>query len=116
MSRKIEIFTKKAKRVLSNAQAAAEEENQSFIHPEHILAGLLRVESATKRVLENAGMREHHIRPMIKQLPRPFRKPKVMNLSRETKRLLDLSFEQKRDLDHWYIGTGHFLFGYDEAA
>ncbi len=111
MSSKVERFTNNAKMVLSHAQDAAEEENQSVIHPEHVLVGLLRVESATKRVLESAGIREQHIRQMIKRLPRPFRKPKEIDLSKETKRLLELSVAKARNRGDWYIGTGHLLLG-----
>lgn len=112
-SNKMERFTQRARRVLSLAQEEAEDLQHQQIGPEHLLLGLIREEGGVAgRVLRELGLQEQRIRDLVKQLNKTKRSAtSQLDLSAETKQVLDLTVDEARRLGHHYIGTEHLILG-----
>ena len=109
-----ERFNGDAKRTLTLAQEEAERSHHSYIGTEHLLLGLLRVESGTAfRVLTNLGIAIEPVRETIsKVLGRNERIiiQQIIPTSR-VKRVIEISFEEARLMGDNEVDTGHMLMG-----
>jgi ATP-dependent Clp protease ATP-binding subunit ClpC len=105
-------FTQRARRVLSLAQEEAERLQHSYIGTEHLLIGLIREEGGVaSRVLKDLGLEVERVENLIEQKSKsekrmPFAK---IDLSEDTKKVLELAVDEARRLSHHYIGTEHLL-------
>lgn len=107
-----ERFTDLAKKTLTLAQEEAERSRHTYIGTEHLLLGLMRVESGTAyRILSEAGIEIAKVRETIEA---------VLGRSEQTggrqivptsrvKRVIELAFEQSRQLNRSHVGTGEML-------
>jgi ATP-dependent Clp protease ATP-binding subunit ClpC len=107
-------FTKRARRVLTNAQEEARRLNHRYIGTEHLLLGLAAEEGGlAMRVLQELGISAGEIRDAVERTvgrgTRPTGGPPT--LTPRTKRVIELSVEEARRLGHHYIGTEHLLLG-----
>jgi ATP-dependent Clp protease ATP-binding subunit ClpC len=107
-------FTKRARRVIVNAQEEARGLNQKWIDTEHILLSLLKEhESLAFKALLNFEVNPKEVRREILQLmkrevvepigPIPF--------TPRAKKVLELSLREALALGHHFIGTEHLLLG-----
>lgn len=81
---------------------------------EHLLLGLVREsDSVAARVLERLGVTLTKIRSEVeKQLPKSDARPsQEMTLTPRAKRVIDLAYDEARNLNNNYIGTEHLLLG-----
>ncbi len=107
-------FTQRARRVLGYAQDEAERMNHSYIGNEHLLIGLLREDGGVAgRVLRKLGLDVDSVQKVVGKLSgsgvrTPYTK---VELSRDTKRILELAVEEARQLGQHYVGTEHLLLG-----
>jgi len=111
---KMERFTQRARRVLSLAQEEAERLQHSSIGTEHFLLGLIREgQGVASHVLRDLGADYGRLQGLVSELSQtPSRQPgKPLDLSAETKRVLERAVDEARRLGHRYIGTEHFLLG-----
>ena len=111
--RKRSRYTTAARRVLSIAQEEALEFQHDMLGTEHLLLGLIRERTGLAgQVLENLGLRAHHVRPRLLQLSeiQPNPDAEIMGLSYTYKRVLDYASQESRARNHALIGTGHLLF------
>jgi ATP-dependent Clp protease ATP-binding subunit ClpC len=60
-----ERFSDDAKQVLVSAQKEAEQAHHNYIGTEHLLLGLLQVDSEARRLLQRLGVDEHKVRSTI---------------------------------------------------
>ncbi len=114
MPNKMERFTQRARRVLSWAQEEAEKMQHAQIGTAHLLLGLMREEGGVAgRVLTDLGLKAKTVEQIIQRLTEHQRQPgvKSMDLSPETKKVLELAVEEARRMGHHYIGTEHLLLG-----
>jgi ATP-dependent Clp protease ATP-binding subunit ClpC len=114
MSRKMERFTQRARRVLSLAQEEAERMEHSHIGTEHLLLGLMREEGGMAgRVLRELGLRTTQVEQIVERLTSANKRAGVtrMDLSPATKKVLELAVDEARRMGHHYIGTEHLLLG-----
>jgi len=84
------------------------------VSTEHLLLGLVREsDSVAARVLEKLGVSLNRIRAEVeKQLPRGDARPSQdMTLTPRAKRVIDLAYDEARNLNNNYIGTEHLLLG-----
>ncbi len=96
------------------AQEEAQKFGESYISTEHLLLGLVRERDCFgAQVLERMGVSLNKIRSEVeKQLPRREHKPtQEMTLTPRAKRVIDLAYEEARNLNNNYIGTEHLLLG-----
>jgi len=96
------------------AQEEAQKFGEGYVSTEHLLLGLVREsDSVAARVLEKLGVSLNRIRAEVeKQLPRGDARPSQdMTLTPRAKRVIDLAYDEARNLNNNYIGTEHLLLG-----
>ncbi len=107
-------FTERARKVVFYAQEEAQKFGEGYVSTEHLLLGLVREsDSVAARVLEKLGVSLNRIRAEVeKQLPRGDARPSQdMTLTPRAKRVIDLAYDEARNLNNNYIGTEHLLLG-----
>jgi len=113
MSGALDRLTKKARRVLTNAQEEAERLRHDYIGTEHLLLGLVYDEdSVSVQILKNMGISPDHVRHAVERTigrgNRSYMFTK-QTLSPQTKRVIEMAFDEARRLGHSYISTEHLL-------
>lgn len=107
-------FTKRARRVLTQAQDEARRLNHRYIGTEHILLGLVAEEGGVAmRVLQKLNISSGQVRSAVERMVgRGTRAPLTQPaLTPRTKRVIEISVDEARKLGHHYIGTEHILLG-----
>lgn len=107
-------FTERARKVVFYAQEEAQKFGEGYVSTEHLLLGLVReTDCVAARVLENLGVSLGRIKTEIeKQLPRgESKQTQDMTLTPRAKRVIDLAYDEARNLNNNYIGTEHLLLG-----
>jgi L-glyceraldehyde 3-phosphate reductase len=107
-------FTERARKVVFYAQEEAQRFGEGYVSTEHLLLGLVReTDSVSSRVLEADGVSLNKIRAEVeKQLPKgDARASQDMTLTPRAKRVIDLAYDEARNLGNNYIGTEHLLLG-----
>ncbi|NLC07568.1 MAG: ATP-dependent Clp protease ATP-binding subunit [Syntrophomonadaceae bacterium] len=106
-------FTERAQKVLIYSQEEARRLQHGAVGTEHLLLGLIREgESVAARVLSNLGINLEQVREKIISLvgtgPAPVQE---VSLTPRTKKVLELSVDEARQLGAGYVGTEHLLLG-----
>jgi ATP-dependent Clp protease ATP-binding subunit ClpC len=107
-------FTKRARRVLTNAQEEARRLNHRYIGTEHILLGLVSEEGGVAmRVLANLDVSGEQVRKSIERAVGKGSRPSVAQptLTPRTKHVIEIAVDEARKIGHHYIGTEHLLLG-----
>jgi ATP-dependent Clp protease ATP-binding subunit ClpC len=107
-------FTERARRVIFFAQEEAGRLGENFVTTEHLLLGLVREsDSVAARILERMGVSLSRIRSEIeRQVTRgDGRLGQDMQLTPRAKRVIDLAYDEARQMNNNYIGTEHLLLG-----
>lgn len=109
-----ERFSEDAKRSLTLAQEEAERSHHSYIGTEHMLLGLLRVESGTAyRVLTDLGVDIASVRGVIKSVLGRNERILIQSIipTSRVKKVIELSFEEARRMGDNEVDTAHILLG-----
>src|SRR5207253_2451042 len=107
-------FTERARRVVFFAQEEAGRLGENYVSTEHLLLGLVREnDSVAARILDRMDVSLARIRSEIeRQVTRgDGRLGQDMQLTPRAKRVIDLSYDEARQLSNNYIGTEHLLLG-----
>ncbi|NLN06228.1 MAG: ATP-dependent Clp protease ATP-binding subunit [Firmicutes bacterium] len=107
-------YTQRAQKVLLLAQEEARRLSHNFVGTEHILLGLVREGSGiAARVLLSLGVELDAVRTEIEKLMGKGDRHVSLNLSYtpRAKKVIELAFEEARNLGHNYVGTEHLLLG-----
>src|SRR5437763_1157358 len=107
-------FTERARRVVFFAQEEAARLGENYVGTEHLLLGLVREnDSVAARILDRLGVPLSRIRSDIeRQVTRGHGNlGQDMQLTPRAKRVIDLAYEEARELNNNYIGTEHLLLG-----
>jgi len=107
-------FTERTRRVIFFAQEEAARLGENYVGTEHLLLGLVREkDSVAARILERLGVNLGRVRQEIeRQVSRgDGRLGQEMQLTPRAKRVIDLAYEEARQLNNNYIGTEHLLLG-----
>ena len=107
-------FTERSRRVVFYAQEEAGRLGQNQVSTEHLLLGLVRKnDTVAARLLDRMGVGLGRIRSEIeRQVARGKGRPgQDMQLAPRGKRVIDLAFDEARQLDNDHIGTEHLLLG-----
>ena len=110
----MEHFTQRARRVLTLAEEAAAQLKQPVIGTEHVLVGLLREEyGLASRVLRDLGLEQKRLIEAMVELMPPSEgiTSAPVELSPETKQIMERAVDEARTLEQRYIGTEHLLLG-----
>jgi hypothetical protein len=108
-----ERFTDAAKKVLTAAQQEAERAHHSYIGTEHLLLGLLHVESEAQRVLLELGMDMPMVRATIENVLGRNERIIIQQIipTSRVKRVIELSFEAARTEGSSEVAPEHILVG-----
>src|SRR5262245_7642545 len=110
-----ERFTERARRVIILAREEAGRFRHDFVGTEHVLLGLIRDgEGIATAVLQRLGLRLETVKAEVERALAGF--PKTLTFGEvpftpRAKRVLELSWDEARQLGHNYIGTEHLLLG-----
>ncbi len=107
-------FTERARRVIFYAQEEAGRLGENYVSTEHLLLGLVREpDSVAARILERMGVSLSRVRNEIeRQVSRgEGRLGQETQLTPRAKRVIDLAYDEARQLNNNYIGTEHLLLG-----
>ena len=107
-------FTERARRVVFFAQEEAGKLGENYVSTEHLLLGLVREnDSVAARILDRMGISLGRIRSEVeRQVTRgDGRLGQDMQLTPRAKRVIDLGYDEARQLSNNYIGTEHILLG-----
>lgn len=105
-------FTDRARKVLMNAQEESEKFKHGYVGTEHILLGILTEDGIAKSLLNNFTITDIKVRELIQEYEGmgeiDFYKTEIP-LTPRTKRLLEISLIEARNLNHNYITPEHIL-------
>ncbi|MEN6520809.1 MAG: ornithine carbamoyltransferase [Armatimonadota bacterium] len=107
-------FTERARRVIFFAQQEAGRFGENHVSTEHLLLGLIREPSSIAvKVLKNLDVSLDIIRAELDSNVKrgEGRLGDDMQLAPRAKRVIDLAYDEARELDNSYIGTEHLLLG-----
>ncbi|GLV55489.1 hypothetical protein KDH_23330 [Dictyobacter sp. S3.2.2.5] len=107
-------FTKRARHVLTLAQKEAQRFQHNYIGTEHLLLGLIREEGGVaSEVLRNLGVEVDQVRQAVEAIIGRGEHVVLgeIGLTPRAKKVLELTFDEARRLNHRYIGTEHLLLG-----
>lgn len=107
-------FTERARKVIFYAQEEAHRLGESQVSTEHLLLGLVREsDSVAARILDRLGVSLQRIRNEIERYATrgDARPSQEMSLTSRAKRVIDLAYDEARQLNNNYIGTEHLLLG-----
>ena len=107
-------FTERARKCVFYAQEEAGRVGQNYVSTEHLLLGLLREsDSVAMRVLDRMGINPGSLRSETnRQVVRgDGNLGQDMQLTPRAKRVIDLAYDEARQLNNNYIGTEHVLLG-----
>ncbi|AVX32251.1 ATP-dependent Clp protease ATP-binding subunit ClpC [Carboxydocella thermautotrophica] len=107
-------FTERAQKVLLLAQEEARRLNVNYVGTEQLLLGLIREgEGIAARALEAMDISLEQVRKEVEELTGRGEGPAhgAIALTPRAKKVLELAFEEARNLGHNYIGTEHILLG-----
>jgi ATP-dependent Clp protease ATP-binding subunit ClpC len=106
-------FTERAQKVILLAQQEAKEFKHGYVGTEHILLGILKEEGGIgKKLLNDMGITEETVKSLINEYEGKGEVDYYKNeipLTPRTKRLLELSLLEARNLTHNYISPEHIL-------
>ncbi|BAH05207.1 hypothetical protein CKR_0156 [Clostridium kluyveri NBRC 12016] len=105
-------FTERAQKVLIYAQEEAQALQHGYVGTEHILLGVLKEDGIAKNFLNNMNITIETVRSFIEEYEGRGEIDlynKEIPLTPRTKRLLELSLFEARNLNHNYISPEHIL-------
>src|SRR5579859_6295491 len=111
---RFDLFTKRASHVLALAQEEAQRFQHNYIGTEHLLLGLVREgEGIASQVLSNLGIEVDQVRHAIEAIIGRGERIVLgeLGLTPRAKKVIELSMDEARRLNHRYIGTEHLLLG-----
>lgn len=110
-----ERFTDRARKVMQLANQEAQRLNHEYIGTEHILLGLVKEGSGVAaNVLKNLDVDLRKIRLEVEKLVQSspdVGTPGKLPQTPRTKKVIEYSIEEARNLNHNYVGTEHLLLG-----
>src|SRR3954449_12904140 len=114
MAERFDKFTERARKVLQLAQEEAQRFNHNYIGTEHLLLGLVREgEGVAAKVLANLGVELNKVRSAVEFIIGRGDRTVAgdIGLTPRAKKVIELSVDEARRLNHHYIGTEHLLLG-----
>ena len=107
-------FSERARRIVFYAQEETRRFNMAYVSTEHLLLGLCREDDTTAAIiLRSLSISLQDIKAEIeKRLPMGSESATSdLVLTPRAKRVIDLAYEEARDVNDGFIGTEHLLLG-----
>ncbi len=106
-------FTERAQKVLALAQEEASRLHHPGVGTEHILLGLVREgEGIAAKALVSLGVSAEKVQQEVEKIIGPGQsQTNAMTYTPRAKKVIELSIDEARKLNHTYVGTEHILLG-----
>jgi hypothetical protein len=109
-------FTRRARRVLTCAQAVAKRLNHDHIGSEHLLVGLVEAEnSISSRILADLGVTAGQVQEIVVEMVGQDAESRASRMGETLvpaiKRTLEAAVSEARDRRHHYVDSAHLLLG-----
>lgn len=108
-------FTERAQKVLLLAQEEAQYFDHSYVGTEHVLLGIIKEdEGSASKILQSMGATLERVREGVENIEgrgTPSLYQTEIALTPRTKRLIELSVMEARNLGHNYVSPEHILLG-----
>ena len=106
-------FTERSQKIIYYAREEAQRLRHNYVGTEHLLLGILKEqEGVAKKALNDVGLTLEKVRSLVEQYVGYGDKEGYINeipLTPRTKRILELSYQEARELNHNYISPEHIL-------
>ena len=119
MADRFDKFTERARKVLQLAQEEAQRFNHNYIGTEHLLLGLVREgEGVAAKVLANLGVELNKVRSAVEFIIGRGDRTVTgdIGLTPRAKKVIELSVDEARRLNHHYIGPSTCCSGWSVRA
>jgi ATP-dependent Clp protease ATP-binding subunit ClpC len=106
-------FTERAQKVLALAQEEATRLHHPGVGTEHILLGLVREgDGIAAKALMTLGVSAEKVQDEVEKIIGPGQSgSNAMTYTPRAKKVIELSIDEARKLNHTYVGTEHILLG-----
>ncbi|MDP8262750.1 MAG: ATP-dependent Clp protease ATP-binding subunit [Candidatus Ancaeobacter aquaticus] len=108
-------FTNRARQVIIIARKEADRFNHNYIGTEHLLLGIIKLgQGVAVNVLRKMGLDFETIRLEVEKAVGSGPETKTIGdipLTSRAKKVIELSIEEAKNLNHSYVGTEHLLLG-----
>lgn len=106
-------FTERAQKVLALAQEEASRLHHPGVGTEHILLGLVREgDGIAAKALLSLGVSAEKVQTEVEKIIGPGQgQTSAMTYTPRAKKVIELSIDEARKLNHNYVGTEHILLG-----
>lgn len=107
-------FTERAQKVLLLAQEEVQYFDHNYVGTEHVLLGIIKEEGNASKILQSMGAGLDKVREQVENIEghgTPSMFQNEIALTPRTKRLLELSVIEARNLGHNFVGPEHMLLG-----
>jgi len=105
-------FSQRAQATLAQAEEKAKQLKQEYTDSEHLLWGVLQDNQIVPKILEKLGKKAKTLEQSVEKVfKKGFNETGSPSLSPRVKKIVELAFEEARDLGHGYVGTEHLLLG-----
>lgn len=106
-------FTERAQKVLALAQEEATRLHHPGVGTEHILLGLVREgDGIAAKALVTLGVSAEKVQSEVEKIIGPGQSQgNAMTYTPRAKKVIELSIDEARKLNHTYVGTEHILLG-----
>jgi ATP-dependent Clp protease ATP-binding subunit ClpC len=107
-----EYFSERAKKAIQEAAREAIDRKNTNIDTEHLLLGVLAADEVVDRILKKLDLDKQGVKDYVQeQISKGASEVETPGLSPRAKQVLQISFQEARQLGHHYIGPEHFLLG-----
>jgi len=107
-----QLFSERTKHTLQEAAGIAVEYKQRNIDTEHLLLALVHGDELTERLLKDLGIDKQQLEEYIRSLiSEGSFESNSIGITPRAKQVLQLAFQEARELGHNYIGTEHLILG-----
>jgi len=107
-----QLFSERTKHTLQEAAGIAVEYKQRNIDTEHLLLALVHGDELTERLLKDLGIDKQQLEEYIRSLiSEGSSESNSIGITPRAKQVLQLAFQEARELGHNYIGTEHLILG-----
>lgn len=108
----MDLLSERTKHTLQEAAGVAVEYKQRNIDSEHLLLALVKTDELTQRLLKDLGINIAQLQEYIESLITPgTQQTNSVGMTPRAKQILQLAFQEARELGHNYIGTEHLILG-----
>lgn len=107
-----QLFSERTQRTIQEAAGITVEYKQRNIDSEHLLLALLKSDELTEKLLKDLNLNKDQLIEYVESLlSEGTQETTNIGITPRAKQILQLAFQEARELGHNYIGTEHLILG-----